>query len=99
MLESKQEITKYVDFFKAKKKFQIRNLNDITGILTSKKYLELVNNIYNSLNLKEEDLSSYRLSPQCYLKANQIIDNFWKLLLGDQLFQEFNSRLKSKLKI
>ena len=93
------EIEKYVNYFRKKRKFHISNIEEINKILTSQKYYDYINKVHSYYNLKAHPKENIRLCPQYYIDVNKIIDYFWELLLGNKLYNEFKSSLKLKLKI
>jgi uncharacterized radical SAM superfamily Fe-S cluster-containing enzyme len=74
-------ILDYVKYFKKKTK---RNL-EVTMILNSEKYTDLINKIYQYYNKQSQFSGDARLSPDCYMDADKAIDYFWEILLGTKL--------------
>ncbi len=93
----KEEIERYVDYFIKKKRYKFINTEEIDQVLTSNKYLEFVDTVYNFYNTQRSPNIPIeeRLSIQCYFEADQAINSFWKRLLGDK----FNNKIKSKLNL
>ncbi|MBY9005355.1 MAG: hypothetical protein KGD63_01200 [Candidatus Lokiarchaeota archaeon] len=94
MSHIKEEIERYVNYFKRKKKYKFTNKEEIDQVLTSDKYLEFVNTVYNFYNtLKSLDTpSEERLSIQCYFEVDQAINSFWNQLLGKKFSEKVNSK-------
>jgi len=92
------DLENYLHNFKKKKKFQISNISDVHKILDSFEYSQFINDVYKYYNDLAQS-SEIRLELQFYNQAGIIIDNFWKLLLGDDLNNKFNRLLKTKLKL
>ena len=100
--EIKQELKKYINYFKNKKKYQINDLDEINKILNSKEYFELINKIYDHQNSKchsNPHSVEDRLCFHCYDETDRVINYFWEQLLGTELNREFMSNLKLKLKL
>jgi len=92
------DIVNYVNNFKKRKKFQIFNISDIQKILNSVEYSKFINDVYKYYNDLARSKET-RLNLQFYNLAGQTIDRFWELLLGSELNEKFQSRLKAKLKM
>ncbi len=99
MIEIESVLGKYVNYFLENKKFQMNNINQINKILNSKEYGNFIDVVYNYYNSKLKSNDNYRLNPQFYIDANRTIDQFWDLLLDEELNTEFKSNLKTKLKL
>ncbi len=99
MIEIESVLGKYVNYFLEKKNFQMNNINQINKILNSKEYGNFIYVVYNYYNSKLKSNDNYRLNPHFYIDADRTIDRFWDLLLDEELSTEFNSNLKTKLKL
>lgn len=93
------EIEKYVNYFRKKRKFHISNIEEINRILISQKYYNFINKVYSYYNSRAQLKEKIRLCPQYYIDANKKIEYFWELLLGSTLYNKFKSSLKLKLNI
>jgi hypothetical protein len=96
-----ENMEKYVNYFKKKSDLTDYNLDKLNNILTSEKYLEFIDLVYNYFNQKSNNSESEngRLAIRCYLEADQIISSFWKQLLGEEMSEKFHNHLKTKLNI
>ena len=97
MAQLQRIINRYIEFFKEEKDLMGRDLEEVEEILNTKKYNELINEIYryyNSLTLSE-DQKRGRLPVEYYLDADEAINRFWVQFLGDNM----NERIRSKLKL
>lgn len=96
MSDIKEEIEKYVNYFKKKRKYNFNNKDDIDQVLTSDKYFEFVDTVYGFYNsqLCPNTPSQERLSLECYFEADQAIDLFWHRLLGKKFSEKVKSRIK-----
>ena len=90
------DLEHHVALFKKKKKFQINHLSEIDKILNSIEYSNFINKVYEFFN-KHVPRVDGRLALKYYSDANNIIDQFWNLLLGNDLNKEFISDIQSKL--
>ncbi len=98
MIDIKVEIGKYVNYFE-KKNIQERGIKGIQELLNSREYSNFINTVYDYYNSKVKSINGFRLDPRCYVDAKRTIDQFWDLLLDDELKTEFISNLKKKLKL
>ena len=99
MIEIESVLGKYVNYFLENKNFQMHNIDQINKILNSKEYGNFIDVVYNYYNSKLKSNDNYRLNPQFYIDADRTIDQFWDLLLDEELNTEFKSNLKTKLKL
>jgi len=95
MINLNEEIQKYISYFK--KKLYSFNQEEIDQILTSNKYFQFINTIYDYFNSKvvSNNSGKERLNIECYLDADEVINKFWLDLLGNKI----NDSIKSYLKI
>jgi hypothetical protein len=96
MAQLQRIINHYIEYFKEEKDLIGRNIEEVEEILDSKKYSELINEIYryyNSLTLSE-DKEKGRLPVEYYLDADDAINRFWVQFLGDNLNEAMRSKLK-----
>lgn len=89
------DIEHYVSKFRSGlKKFDQEEINKI---LTSDDYFKFINTVYDYFNeqIPSKNNGGERLSIECYIDAEQAINDFWLELLG----KNANDSLKSYLKI
>jgi len=93
----KDEIEKYVSYFVKKKKLKFNSKKEIDQVLTSQKYFEFVDKVYNFYNsqISTNVDPKERLSIECYYDVDQAINSFWNRLLGNK----FSEKIKTILKL
>ena len=87
----------YISQFRKKKKFQLNSIDSINSLLNSKEYSDFIENLYNFYD-SSSNTSEERLNIQYYSDVENIIDQFWELLLGNDLNNKFKSHLETKLR-
>lgn len=97
MQDIKDEIEKYVSYFVKKKKLKFNSKKEIDQVLTSQKYFEFVDKVYNFYNsqISTNVDPKERLSIECYYDVDQAINSFWNRLLGNK----FSEKIKTILKL
>ena len=87
----------YINQFRKKRKFHLNSIDSINNLLNSKEYSDFIENLYSFYNSKNHN-SEERLNLQYYSDVEEIIEQFWELLLGKDLNSKFKSHLEVKLR-
>jgi len=99
MKDLEKEIEKYVIYFKKKRDLDTLNSEEINKILISQRYFEFIDNVYDYFNSKkgmDKENNNERLAIECYLDADEAINQFWKKLLGRK---NLTDSIRTKLQI
>jgi hypothetical protein len=99
MNELDEEIRKYVKYFRKKRDLDSLNTEEINKVLISEKYFEFIDNVYKYFNHKNgvgTEASKERLAIECYLDADEAINQFWSKLLGSN---NLTDAVRAQLKI
>lgn len=93
------KLEKYVAYFRKKTDLSNLDLQALNKILNSDKYSEFIDFVYDYYNSKvnPDNPNKERLSIQCYLDVDAVINNFWHMLLGVKLYEQFKSKLGIKV--
>jgi len=94
---SQFNLNHYIHIFKKKKKFDLKNIEDVENIINSEEYLDFINAVYKFSNSKTRS-DNERLQIRSYSNADEIINQFLELILGKELYHNYTSHLQSKLR-